>query len=1048
MKEMARQVLMVWKQKEGNEAFKQDVIDALHKVGRKDIVDKVFKVSETSTKVPKQYLFPNFWQILKTYAPMMDVPQSIQQKQREFYQRLTVPSVSWLNRTLHLGQIYIEQDLYVIERRQQKPEKFPSLSSIFENCPRSILITGPSKSGKTTLLAKLLYDWSMYESYISSLFDFVFVIPLRNFQKDLTKAIFRQCDVQADDIQKRKAVFANEEKVLLVLDGVDEMSSKVRKDLEKFLEDPKFSAMTIIVTCREVKQSYVKNRISSLINGKQHLTLIGWKKPTCPRKIVLGEVPKNQLPIKYLNTSEHEQESSQAQQGSSAEDTDTEDTEDNSTKGLRSIQCPEDITQAPLMYVFFTLFAKSINMQHNKPNKAELYKMMCAFLVKSMLENQPNSCNALDIFDSKNKIYSSFIQLGKTSYQKLKQRTLIYEEEEITRDFSKRHHKIALGFFTQPVTFFQQSNNVYEPLYEGFMELFAANYLSTLEMKDMCSEVRTLLESDIPWNQTGFLLTFLASFLGDKAYHLLELVRPFHGFTIDSDAQFDDILSGVSNLSDKNLSAIATYMHPVWDDDKLDVYPRSQCLHYGIRYGVVLKVKLNSGIFWKYFSVFPEDVEVPELMIYSSGAKPPLTTFSRKVPCKTLFVKMDIYNSQETWDNFAMLVDNIRYKHLVLLLAHYDTNREQVFSRSLVTKYLDNFNLLLQWLPKFKFYRLLLLQLSKADFFDLIPVLEHMLDNGNIVNGLRFDIGGMPSINETSRNNRSQLKSFLEKVAASSIRTFFFDDNGSYSLPFNLVNSEDKQWEYIYFTESIETLASQTQPDSIQVDHLDCQGFKESTTKEKLANLRNLQTLTCFDGMLQAVQDLPESWEGFRTVKEVHILRFKDNLSLQKFPNINKLSIEFSWIFDHKNEDSVATRLHGVIISLPLKMITFKRTNSSDHVKFIRKFLLRLAKDPGSIQLEEFVIEFNGVVDLEAHSFSLLHKIQECFTKRVMLKCSFLFYNVSPVENIQSIWKFNKTLQRPFNVHYEPYLSDPFQWQDVHQIVFQPKRYYVCLTLL
>ena len=123
-----------------------------------------------------------------------------------------------------------------------------------------ILIEGSPGIGKTTFCLKLAYDWAN-QSCVASFpeFELVLLLKCRDIDGDLTEAITEQ--LLANDISKRirKTFFRflndihNQERILIILDGLDELPEKSRPQVDLFLHRRILSFCYVLTTTRQEK---------------------------------------------------------------------------------------------------------------------------------------------------------------------------------------------------------------------------------------------------------------------------------------------------------------------------------------------------------------------------------------------------------------------------------------------------------------------------------------------------------------------------------------------------------------------------------------------------------------------------------------------------------------------------------------------------------------------------------------------------------------------------------------------------------------------------
>ncbi|XP_015750118.1 PREDICTED: uncharacterized protein LOC107329976 [Acropora digitifera] len=123
-----------------------------------------------------------------------------------------------------------------------------------------ILIEGSPGIGKTTLCLKVAYDWANQSSSAASCpeFELVLLLKCRDIDGDLTEAITEQLlPYDRKDIGKKFSRFLkdihNQERVLIILDGLDELPEKSRHHVDLFLRRKILSFCHILATTRQEK---------------------------------------------------------------------------------------------------------------------------------------------------------------------------------------------------------------------------------------------------------------------------------------------------------------------------------------------------------------------------------------------------------------------------------------------------------------------------------------------------------------------------------------------------------------------------------------------------------------------------------------------------------------------------------------------------------------------------------------------------------------------------------------------------------------------------
>ena len=137
--------------------------------------------------------------------------------------------------------------------------------------PRTVLIEGDPGMGKTTYCQKLAYDWATkQDEWDPSFPDFEVLLLLKcnEFQTSIWEAIDDQILPEEMEDQAKECFFKfireNQSKVLLVLDGLDEVDPSNLKVLSSLIQGKELSGCYIVVTSRHEAGSKVRRYCDTL----------------------------------------------------------------------------------------------------------------------------------------------------------------------------------------------------------------------------------------------------------------------------------------------------------------------------------------------------------------------------------------------------------------------------------------------------------------------------------------------------------------------------------------------------------------------------------------------------------------------------------------------------------------------------------------------------------------------------------------------------------------------------------------------------------------
>ena len=193
-------------------------------------------------------------------------PTEIVQKIRQLYgtreQRLL--PVPWCEDfSFHLNEIFTRLKIVSKDKtRGELTDDITDMTAIFKEhveCqrPRTVLIEGDPGMGKSTYCQKLAYDWATKQKELDPSFpdiDVLLLLKCHDVKSSIWEAIDDQIlPAEIDDQAKEcffKFVRENQSRVLLVLDGLDEMDCTEMKRIYDLVEGKELSGCHVILTSR------------------------------------------------------------------------------------------------------------------------------------------------------------------------------------------------------------------------------------------------------------------------------------------------------------------------------------------------------------------------------------------------------------------------------------------------------------------------------------------------------------------------------------------------------------------------------------------------------------------------------------------------------------------------------------------------------------------------------------------------------------------------------------------------------------------------------
>ena len=193
-------------------------------------------------------------------------PTEIVEKIRQLYetreQRL-LPAPWCEDFSFHLNEIFTRLKIVSKEKtRGILTADITNMTAIFKahvECqrPRTVLIEGDPGMGKSTYCQKLAYDWATKQKELDPSFpdiDALLLLKCHEVKSSIWKAIDDQVLPAEIDDQAKECFFnfvrENQSKVLLVLDGLDEMDSTEMKRIYDLVEGKELSGCHVILTSR------------------------------------------------------------------------------------------------------------------------------------------------------------------------------------------------------------------------------------------------------------------------------------------------------------------------------------------------------------------------------------------------------------------------------------------------------------------------------------------------------------------------------------------------------------------------------------------------------------------------------------------------------------------------------------------------------------------------------------------------------------------------------------------------------------------------------
>lgn len=197
----------------------------------------------------------------------------------EYKRRSLLKPLPWFNSIqLPLEDVYTR--LKICSRRKtdfRLENNVVDFRDIFESFAKGedtmTLVEGSPGIGKTTFCLKVAYDWAKEKPGKENLhvlrgLEFVLLLKCRDIEGDLMEAISKQL-LPEDMDEKAKDEFIdyikdihNQEKVLIILDGLDELPEKSKDHVDKLLNKRILPFCYVLATCRQERGISVRAEFS------------------------------------------------------------------------------------------------------------------------------------------------------------------------------------------------------------------------------------------------------------------------------------------------------------------------------------------------------------------------------------------------------------------------------------------------------------------------------------------------------------------------------------------------------------------------------------------------------------------------------------------------------------------------------------------------------------------------------------------------------------------------------------------------------------------
>ena len=430
---------------------------------------------------------------LKLFLSFADLPYSanIIERIHQLYstREKNIFPVPWLDDfSFHLDDVFTKLKILGKEKtRGTLTDEITNMTAIFrghKDCakPRTVLIEGDPGMGKTTYCQKLAYDWAMKREEWDKSFpeiDVLLLLRCRDIKTDIWQAIDDQIlplDIDEEDKDWFfKFIRENQSKVLLVLDGLDEVDSSKVDMWKDLLESKMLPNCHIVITSRHETGKSVRRYCDTL-----------WE--------IVGftlQYAKSYI-LKYFKGMEHLAKELLKQL-------------DYANRDLRQL------TQNPLNTALLCILIEDFKGVL-PPERTQLYtEIVRCVLLRYEKRNRSSRGSDADLLE----IYKDdLVQLGCMALQSLREGELFFDENEFKGSSS---NLIKFGFLSIQTGGSKRKPSLrFSFLHKTFQEFFAGFYLA-YQILDGDTDCKSVVTDVRNMNERKQLFLFMSGILSARS---------------------------------------------------------------------------------------------------------------------------------------------------------------------------------------------------------------------------------------------------------------------------------------------------------------------------------------------------------------------------------------------------------------------------------------------------------------------------------------------------------------------------------------------------
>ncbi|XP_065567947.1 NACHT, LRR and PYD domains-containing protein 4-like isoform X2 [Artemia franciscana] len=423
--------------------------------------------------------------------------------------------------TLRLDNLYTTLQLNSSDQSSIAALEELFMSTEKDLCGVKLLLEGPPGYGKSTLALKVALDWSEGKQYLKD-YEFLFLIQLAELKTDIPSFIVEELlplKLTKYESSLRLMLEEQDSKVILLLDGLDELNRQRRKAVIDLLKGKCLGKATVMLTSRPLPSD---DEVISLVS----------------RRVSIRGFSDTQLTQFVHSFFKGDRESANE---------------------LLQLILNKNGPYRPLASCPLACLSICVLFQDDDgklPSKVtEIHTNLVKWLIgRSLSKKSRKSFKNSKLPDKYDKILKEF---GELCVAKLKNESVEFSKDEITKkvkDPAIFDMGILINTHTSLTRQRIQKNGCLLLIHNSFIEYFAAYYLRYIidDLERLEQNLLSLL--DAKRESIELLLKFLMGLLGDKAHVVIDLL---HSFDLPEMTLFDLLReAGATRLNIRAISSL------------------------------------------------------------------------------------------------------------------------------------------------------------------------------------------------------------------------------------------------------------------------------------------------------------------------------------------------------------------------------------------------------------------------------------------------------------------------------------------------------------